>query len=80
MAESKSDVGPLTARFNLMDFTDSLIRDLEELRAGKISVRDAQARALLAKHVLRSVHYVVTAQKYLSENAKEISAPRPTTP
>jgi len=25
----------------------------------------------LAKHVLRAVHYVVTAQRYLSDNAKQ---------
>lgn len=69
-------IGPLTQRFNLMDFTDKLIDDLELLRAGKISIRDAVARANLAKQVLKSVHYVVTAQKYLSDNAKRIEPPK----
>lgn len=64
------DKGPLTERFNLMEFTDSLIGDLEALRAGKISVRDAMARAEIAKQVLRSVGFVVTAQKFLSERAQ----------
>lgn len=73
-----SDVGPLTQRFNLMQFTDSLIADLEALRAGKISVRDANARALLAKHILRSVHYVVLAQKFLSDSATQIEGPQST--
>lgn len=71
------ETGPLTDRFNLMEFTDSLILDLQALRAGRISVKDAMARAEIAKQVLRSVGFVVTAQKYLSENAKpvkEISA------
>jgi len=62
----------MTQRFDLLRFTDSLIADLELLRAGKISIRDAQARALLAKHVLRSVHYVISAQKFLAENATAI--------
>ncbi len=64
------ETGPLTDRFNLLAFTDSLILDLQALRAGRISVKDAMARAEIAKQVLRSVGFVVTAQKYLSENAK----------
>lgn len=66
--------GPLTERFNLVEFTDSLIGDLNALRAGRISVKDAMARAEIAKQVLRSVGFVVSAQKYLSENAKPIKA------
>lgn len=61
--------GVVAQQFNLVTFTNSLITDLELLRQGKISVRDAQARALLAKHVLRSVHYVVMANKFLANNA-----------
>ncbi len=64
--------GPLTERFNLVDFTDSLITDLHMLRSGQISIRDAMARAEIAKQVLRSVGFVVSAQKYLSDNAKPI--------
>jgi hypothetical protein len=64
--------GPLTERFNLVDFTDSLIADLQALRAGQISIRDAMARAEIAKQVLRSVGFVVSAQKYLSDNAKPV--------
>lgn len=66
------ETGPLTERFNLLEFTDSLIGDLHLLRAGRISVKDAMARAEIAKQVLRSVGYVVTAQKYLAENAKPV--------
>lgn len=65
--------GPLTERFNLVDFTDSLIMDLQALRSGKISIRDAMARAEIAKQVLRSVGYVVMAQKYLSDTAKPVN-------
>ena len=66
--------GPLTQRFNLMAFTDDLIADLTALRNGKISVQDAKARADLAKQVLRAVGHVITAQKYLSDQARQIPA------
>lgn len=69
------DQGPLTERFDLMAFTDALIADLGALRAGRISVREARARADLAKQVLRAVHYVVTAQKFLADRAKVLPAP-----
>lgn len=69
------DFQPISERFNLATFTDDLIGDLRDLRAGKISARDARARADLAKQVLRAVHYVVTAQKFLASNAKAIQAP-----
>lgn len=69
-----STLAPLSERFELGSFTDGLISDLQLLRAGKISVRDAKARADLAKQVLRSVHYVVTAQRYLAEQAKQLPA------
>lgn len=65
---------PLTERFNLVSFTDSLIVDLNQLRSGKISVKDALARAELAKQVLRSIGYVVQAQKFLSDNAQPVQS------
>ncbi len=70
----KNVSAPMTQRFNLMEFTDSLIMDLEMLRAGKISLRDAAVRADLAKQVLRAVGLVVTAQKFLE--GKALPAPR----
>jgi len=73
MSAVEEEKGPLTERFNLMDFTDSLIADLSALRAGQISTKDAMARAELAKQVLRSIGFVVTAQKYLSDRAKLIA-------
>lgn len=73
-AESKAD-GPMTARFDLLQFTDDLIGDLTELRKGKISVKDARARAELARQVLRAVHYVVSAQKFLEQKALPVAGP-----
>lgn len=67
------DPGPLSARFDLMVFTDSLIGDLQDLRAGKITVQDARARADLAKQALRAVSLIVTAQKFMAGQARQIS-------
>lgn len=73
MAKTTSlSTAPMADRFNLMEFTDSLIVDLQMLRAGKISVRDAAVRADLAKQVLRAVGLVVTAQKFLEGAAREV--------
>lgn len=69
--------GPLTQQFDLLAFTNSLIQDLKDLREGKISVRDAQARALIAKHVLRSIHYVVMAQKFIEQKAIPVAKGAP---
>lgn len=55
----------LSERLNLSDLVSGLVGDLRLLREGKISVRDAHARAELARQILRGVHYVVSAQKYL---------------
>ena len=68
--ETKQPGGELSQRFDLMSFTDDLINDLAQLRAGKISVKEAMARAELAKQVLRSVQLVVTARKFMEAAAK----------
>jgi hypothetical protein len=73
--QNNIDSAPLTERFDLLAFTDHLIMDLAALRAGKISVRDAMARAEIAKQILRSVGYVITAQKYLLDSAKPANPP-----
>lgn len=65
----------LAERLDLADLISGLIQDLRDLRAGKISVRDAQARAVLAKQILRGVHYVVTAQKFIEQQAKALEGP-----
>lgn len=63
------DTSTLADRLDLGTLVAGLLGDLKDLRAGKISNRDAQARAELARQVLRAVHYVVTAQKYLDGRA-----------
>jgi hypothetical protein len=74
---SDGRAAPLSDRFQLDAMIDDLAQDLRDLRAGRISVRDAQARAALAKQILRGVHYVVQAQKFLADNARQIPAGEP---
>lgn len=69
---SDGRAAPLSDRFQLDAMIDDLAQDLRDLRAGKISVRDAQARAALAKQILRGVHYVVQAQKFLAASARQL--------
>ena len=79
---SRMETSTLAEGLNLQTFIAGLVNDLDELRAGKISTRDAQARALLAKQVLRGVHYVVQARKFLEMEARRLPDPgfRPAAP
>jgi len=65
-------------RIYIEDLISGLVNDLRDLRAGKISVRDAQARVELARQILRGVHYVVQAQKFLEGQA--LPVPKGKTP
>jgi hypothetical protein len=65
---------PLMERLDITGLTLGIVNDLNQLRAGKISVADARARAELAKQALRAVGYVIQAQRFLSEQARELAA------
>lgn len=67
--------GTLGERLNLGQFVLDLANDLTLLRTGRISVREAHARAELARQFLRGVHYVVLAQKFIEGNATALPAP-----
>lgn len=69
----ENDTQPLAERLDLATLIAGLMDDLKSLRMGKITIREAHARAELARQILRGVHYVVTAQKYLEGRA----LPRP---
>jgi len=49
--------------------------DLEALRAGRISVPDARARAELGKQIIAGFRLVLSAQKYLADNARNVGLP-----
>lgn len=63
---------PLTDQLDITRFTLELIGDLRKLRAGQITIHDARARAELAKQVLRAVGYVISAQRLLIDQAREV--------
>lgn len=75
MSENDSAAENLAEGLQLTGLIAGLIEDLKDLRAGKISVRDAHARAELARQILRGVHYVVVAQKFLEGNLKSLPQP-----
>lgn len=60
---------PLAESLDLKSVIAGLVGDLHALREGKISVREASVRAELGKQILRGVHLVVQAQKYLADQA-----------
>ena len=71
MAARDYDSAPVSDRLNLEEVITGLAGDLRALRAGKISVGDAQARALLAKQIFNGVRIYLNGMTLLSGAAKE---------
>jgi len=79
MSDAADGASNIADRFDLQTLIEGLAQDLKDLRAGKISVRDAHARAALGKQILRGVHYVVVAQKFLEGRALPSPSETPAT-
>lgn len=62
----------LAEQLNLSALIQGLAQDLHDLRANKISPREAHARAELARQILRGVHYVMNARKFIDQNLKPV--------
>jgi len=75
MAEAASASGSLSQRLDIDALILGVVKDLDDLRNGKISVREAMARAELAKQAMNGVRLVITAQKFLENSAISISPP-----
>lgn len=58
----------------MSDLGIALIADYHALRAGKISVKQAQAGAKLAEAALRSVNLQLVGVRYLAEQAKLVES------
>lgn len=69
MENEQDNTGQLSERFSLDKLILGIIEDLDDLRAGRISVKDAQARAELAKQAMNGVRLVVNAQRFLETRA-----------
>lgn len=65
----------LADTYDLKGIISGLVSDLNQLRAGKISVPQARASAELARQALRGLHFVVTAQRMLMGAAKQLPNP-----
>lgn len=64
----------VSPRVDLDEIIADLVGDLRELRAGKLSTKDARVRAELAREVMRGFRLVIEARKFLAQNAKPIRA------
>lgn len=64
-----ADIG---TEFDIPTVIRGLHQDLLDLRAGRITAKDAQVRADLAKQMFNGLRIVVQAQKFLSSNAKQL--------
>jgi hypothetical protein len=61
---------PVSDQLGIPQIITGLVTDLEDLRAGKISVNDAMARSMLAKQIFNGVRIYLNGTKLLSDNAK----------
>ena len=74
MANRDYETAPVTDRLSLDKVIEGLVGDLDELRAGKISVNDAIARSMLAKQIFNGVRIYLNGTKILSQNAREVKS------
>lgn len=63
---------PVSEQLGLPNIIAGLVNDLNELRAGAISVNDAMARSMLAKQIFNGVRIYMNGTKLLSDQAKTI--------
>jgi hypothetical protein len=61
-------------QYSLDAIVKGIADDLIALREGRISIKDAQARALLAKQYMNGVRLVMNARKSLEGAAKPVAA------
>jgi hypothetical protein len=65
---------PISEQLGLPQIIAGLVRDLDALRAGDISVNDAMARSMLAKQIFNGVRIYLNGAKMLSDEAKPAAA------
>lgn len=71
------ETAPVSDGLALDTIIKGLSSDLDELRAGRISVNDAIARSLLAKQIFNGVRLYLNASKALAGVAKEVGGTAP---
>lgn len=70
MAIRDYESAPASETLGLVDVIKGLATDLEQLRAGDISVQDAIARSMLAKQIFNGVRIYLNGTKLLSDRAR----------
>ncbi|RSU58594.1 hypothetical protein BRX36_20235 [Sphingomonas sp. S-NIH.Pt1_0416] len=70
MASRDYEAAPVSDQLGLPNVIAGLIGDLDQLRAGKISVNDAVARSMLAKQIFNGVRIYLNGAKLLADNAQ----------
>lgn len=73
-APTSSGITPESDSENLsgtvVELARTLLQDLRDLRAGKITNRDAQTRALIGREVLRAVNLQFQGMRLISDQAR----------
>lgn len=64
---------PITEHLGLDDVIRGLAKDIEDLRAKKISAQDAHARAAIAKQLFNGVRLYLQAMQTIQTMAKPVS-------
>ncbi len=73
MSERDYTTAPVADSLGLRDVILGLASDLRDLRAGKISTQDAQARAAVAKQMFNGVRLYLQAMRSLEGSAKPVT-------
>lgn len=68
------DSAPVSESLGLDRIINGLVKDLDDLRSGTISVNDAVARSMLAKQIFNGVRIYLNGTKLLAERAKPVAA------
>lgn len=74
MAARDYTSSPVAEQLGIPSIIAGLCGDLEQLRAGNISVNDAMARSMLAKQIFNGVRLYMNGTKLLSEGARPAKA------
>lgn len=70
-----NETADITDRYSLDMIVRGIASDLLDLRSGKISIKDAQARALLARQYMNGVRLVLNARNSLEQSARALTSP-----
>lgn len=70
MSTRDYDTAPVSEALGIAKVIEGLASDLEQLRAGKISVNDAMARSMLAKQIFNGMRIYLNGTKLLADNAR----------